>query len=123
MLEGCLGSERGVQGDKSQGRLNDALPDLPLGAEFRGQPDSISPVQIKSRCYTAAAFPKHQKDIDSEYCRMVLLRLDSESCPLFARASIEYHTSADLLAPTTVPAVANASLQNHHQTPSASHPW
>ena len=29
------------------------------------------------------------------------VRLDSESGPLFARAAIEYHTAADLLAPAT----------------------
>ena len=47
-------------------------------------------------------------DIDPEYCRMALRRLDSESGPLFARAAIEYHTAADLLAPANVPAVADA---------------
>jgi hypothetical protein len=36
-------------------------------------------------------------------------RLDSESGPLFAQAAIEYRTAADLLAPTTVAAVADAS--------------
>ncbi len=47
-------------------------------------------------------------DIDPEYCRMALSRLDSESGPLFAQASIEYHTAADLLTPANVPAVADA---------------
>jgi len=40
--------------------------------------------------------------------RPTACRLDSESGPLFARASIEYHTAADFLAPATVPAVADA---------------
>ena len=47
-------------------------------------------------------------DIDPEYCRMALRRLDSESGPLFAQASIEYRTAADLLSPATIPAVADA---------------
>ncbi len=47
-------------------------------------------------------------DIDPEYCRTALRRLDSESGPLFARAAIEYRTAADLLAPETIPAVADA---------------
>jgi len=47
-------------------------------------------------------------DIDPEYCRMALRRLDSESGPLFAQAAIEYRTAADLLAPASVPAVADA---------------
>jgi DNA modification methylase len=32
-------------------------------------------------------------DIDPEYCRMALRRLDSESGPLFAQAAIEHHTA------------------------------
>ena len=48
------------------------------------------------------------EDIDPEYCRMALRRLDSESGPLFARASIEYRTAADLTAPARGPAVADA---------------
>lgn len=47
-------------------------------------------------------------DIDPEYCRMALRRLDSESGPLFARASIEYRVASDLLAPAAIPAVAVA---------------
>jgi len=47
-------------------------------------------------------------DIDPEYCRMALRRLDSESGPLFAQASIEYRKSSDLLAPADTPAVADA---------------
>ncbi len=46
-------------------------------------------------------------DIDAEYCRFALRRLDSESGPLFARAAIEYHAAADLLAPANVPAIAD----------------
>lgn len=109
--------------DRSRARSHDALPDLSVGAKIRDQSDFISPERIESRCYTEAAFPKLQKDtdqmlkngrnssgvdIDSEYCRMALRRLDSESGPLFAQAAIEYRTAADLLAPATVPAVADA---------------
>ena len=45
-------------------------------------------------------------DIDPEYCRMALRRLDSESGPLFAQASIVYHTVADL-SPANEAAVAD----------------
>ena len=38
----------------------------------------------------------------------IACRLDSESGPLFAQAAIEYRTAADLLAPATIPAVADA---------------
>ncbi len=48
-------------------------------------------------------------DIDPEYCRMALRRLDSESGPLFARAAIEHHTAADMLSSAPIPAVADAS--------------
>jgi hypothetical protein len=47
-------------------------------------------------------------DIDAEYCRMALRRLDSESGPLFAQAAIEYRNATDLLAPAHVAAVADA---------------
>jgi len=47
-------------------------------------------------------------DIDPEYCRMALRRLDSESGPLFAQASIEYHTAADITNVTQAAAVADA---------------
>ena len=47
-------------------------------------------------------------DIDPEYCRMAIRRLDSESGPLFARAAIEYRTAAELTAPVTAAAVADA---------------
>ena len=47
-------------------------------------------------------------DIDPEYCRMALRRLDSESGPLFSQSAIEYRTAADLLAPAHVRAVADA---------------
>ena len=47
-------------------------------------------------------------DIDPEYCRMALHRLDSESGPLFAQASIEYHTAAELMAVTQATAAADA---------------
>ena len=50
----------------------------------------------------------HSSILFSHYCRMALRRLDGESGPLFARASIEYRTAADLLAPANVPAVADA---------------
>jgi hypothetical protein len=46
-------------------------------------------------------------DIDPEYCRMALRRLDSESGPLFSRSAIEYRAATDLLAPAAVPAVAD----------------
>jgi hypothetical protein len=46
-------------------------------------------------------------DIDPEYCRMALRRLDSESIPFFAQAAIEYRTATDLLAPAAIPAVAD----------------
>ena len=49
-------------------------------------------------------------DIDPEYCRMALRRLDSESGPLFSQSSIEYRTAADLLAPANVTAVADAPV-------------
>jgi ribosomal protein L11 methylase PrmA len=52
-------------------------------------------------------------DIDPEYCRMALRRLDSESGPLFARAAIDYRTAADLLAPARVPAVADTPQRRH----------
>jgi hypothetical protein len=39
---------------------------------------------------------------------MALRRLDSESGPLFAQAAIEYHTAADLSAPTEATAVADS---------------
>lgn len=55
-------------------------------------------------------------DIDPEYCRMALRRPDSESGPLFAQASIEYHTAADLLVPADVPAVADAPMRRHGHT-------
>jgi site-specific DNA-methyltransferase (adenine-specific) len=51
-------------------------------------------------------------DIDPEYCRMALRRLDAESGPLFARAAIEYHTAADLLTPANVPAVADSATRH-----------
>jgi len=47
-------------------------------------------------------------DIDPEYCRFALRRLDSESGPLFAHASIEYRKAADLMARTQAVAVADA---------------
>jgi hypothetical protein len=50
-------------------------------------------------------------DIDPEYCRMALRRLDSESGPLFARAAIEYRTAADLLAPAANMAVADTAVR------------
>jgi len=43
-----------------------------------------------------------------EYCRMALRRLDSESGPLFAQASIEYRKADYLTAPATAVAVADA---------------
>ncbi len=46
-------------------------------------------------------------DIDPEYCRMALRRLDSESSPLFAQAAIEYRITVDLLTPADVPAVVD----------------
>ena len=47
-------------------------------------------------------------DIDPEYCRFALRRLDAESGPLFAQAAIEYRAAADLLAPSANAAVADA---------------
>ena len=47
-------------------------------------------------------------DIDPEYCCMALRLLDSEPGPLFAQASIEYRTAADLFSPATAIAVADA---------------
>jgi site-specific DNA-methyltransferase (adenine-specific) len=50
-------------------------------------------------------------DIDPEYCRMALRRLDSESGPLFAQAAVEYLAAADLIAPIQATAVADAPLR------------
>jgi hypothetical protein len=47
-------------------------------------------------------------DIDPEYCRMALLRLDAESGPLFGHAGIEYRKAADLMTSATAIAVADA---------------
>ncbi len=48
-------------------------------------------------------------DIDPEYCRFALRRLDSESGPLFTEAGIEYHTASDLLVTTSASAVAEGT--------------
>jgi len=53
---------------------------------------------------------------------MALRRLDSESGPLFARASIEYRTAADLLAPSSVPAVADKPPRKPTRTRGTRHP-
>ncbi|MBN1459679.1 MAG: hypothetical protein JXA57_09075 [Armatimonadetes bacterium] len=45
-------------------------------------------------------------DIDTEYCRFALHRLDAESGPLFGHAGIEYRKAEDLVASATVIAVA-----------------
>ena len=110
-----------VKADKSQGRFYDALTDLFVGAPVEGQSGLINLMRIKHRYYKDGVPPKLDRDIeaalnagrnsigidiDPEYCRMALRRLDSESGPLFARASIEYHTAADL-APATEAAVAD----------------
>ncbi len=58
-------------------------------------------------------------DIDPEYCRMALRRLDSESGPLFAQAAIEYRTVADLLSPTTASVVADRPSAGRKRTSSA----
>jgi tRNA G10 N-methylase Trm11 len=47
-------------------------------------------------------------DIDPEYCRMALRRLDTESGPLFSTAGIEYHTAEELMKIPTTTAVADA---------------
>jgi hypothetical protein len=47
-------------------------------------------------------------DIDPEYCRMALRRLDSEAGPLFARAAIKFRTATDFLTPATAVALADA---------------
>jgi site-specific DNA-methyltransferase (adenine-specific) len=46
-------------------------------------------------------------DIDPEYCRFALHRLDAESGPLFGHAGIEYRKAEDLMAPSAVTAVAD----------------
>jgi modification methylase len=56
-------------------------------------------------------------DIDPEYCRMALRRLDSESGPLFAQTAIEYHKAADLLAAATIPAVADSPASSNRGRP------
>ena len=50
-------------------------------------------------------------DIAPEHCRMALRRLDSESGPLLAQASIEYRKAEDLLAPALASAVADAPVR------------
>jgi hypothetical protein len=45
-------------------------------------------------------------DIDPEYCRFALHRLDAESGPLFGHAGIEYRKAEDLMVNATVTAVA-----------------
>ena len=45
-------------------------------------------------------------DIDAEYCRFALHRLDAESGPLFGHAGIEYRKAGDLMVSATVTAVA-----------------
>jgi len=45
-------------------------------------------------------------DIDAEYCRFALHRLDAESGPLFGHAGIEYRKAGDLMASSAVTAVA-----------------
>ena len=55
-------------------------------------------------------------DIELEYCRMALRRLDSESGPLFAGATIEYRAAVDLLAPATAIAVADGRQRGPTRT-------
>ena len=45
-------------------------------------------------------------DIDPQYCRFALHRLDAESGPLFGHAGIEYRKAEDLMVNATVTAVA-----------------
>jgi hypothetical protein len=56
----------------------------------------------------SSVFSPHSSILFSDYCRMALRRLDAESGPLFAQASIEYRTASDFLAPSNITAVADA---------------
>jgi len=67
-----------------------------------------TPVQRFWVTRSAPVYTSIGEDIDAEYCRMALHRLDAESGPLFAPAGIEYRKASDLLAPAPVPAVADA---------------
>ena len=83
----------------------DSEPD----ATEQARPQAVGPSAV-SRKLSAVHAGRNSIgiDIDPEYCRMALRRLDSESGPLFAQASIEYRTAADLLSPAPVPAVTDA---------------
>ncbi|MBM3313744.1 site-specific DNA-methyltransferase, partial [candidate division WOR-3 bacterium] len=48
-------------------------------------------------------------DIDPQYCRFALHRLDAESGPLFGHAGIEYRKAEDLMVSATVTAVAEGT--------------
>ncbi len=76
---------------------------------------SILPPVSSLLHHISSVFSPQSSILFSDYCRMALRRLDSESGPLFAQAAIEYRSASDLLAPANVPAVADAPRRRRGQ--------
>jgi hypothetical protein len=81
----------------------DSEPD----ATEQARPQTLGPSDV-SRKLSAVHAGRNSIgiDIDPQYCRFALHRLDAESGPLFGHAGIEYRKAGDLLAGSAVTAVA-----------------